>query len=255
MSLENSRRQVRALLHERSVADASAAYYALYHPDDRTELRTLTDSNGVVQGYACLSRTGMDLFRPLLTMRLPTSGESGQVDPRRTTELLYSAVSPGTALILSAPQAYRPYISALFEIQSEVQLTLMELDRDRYEPIINVLVTESESYNNLPRFVLRAAAGSGANTSQEVAASAGINWQSPYFADIYVHTKPAFRRRGFGRSVVAAVVQRVLNHDRTPLYSVAVDNQASFQLAESVGFADTGLIDILYEATLKQNPT
>jgi RimJ/RimL family protein N-acetyltransferase len=196
----------------------------------------------------------MDLFRPLLTMRLPTSGESGQVDPRRTTELIYSAVSPGTALILSAPQPYRPYISALFEIQSEVQLTLMELDRDRYEPIINVLVTESESYNSLPRFVVRSTAGSGENTSQ-VAASAGINWQSPYFADIYVHTKPAFRRRGFGRSVVAAVVQRVLSHGRTPLYSVAVDNQASIQLAESVGFADTGLIDILYEATLKPNPT
>lgn len=253
MSLERKRQQVRSVLLANSAADASAAYYALYHPDDKTELHTLEQPEGVTQGYVCLSRTGMDLFRRLLTMRLPVSPEGG-IDPGLAATLLYSAVPAGTALILNTPEAYRPVISALFEIQSELPLRLMMLDQSRFEPIINVLVTESESYNGLPRFVVRTNAGSGQGTGTEVAASAGLNWRSPDFAEIYVHTKPTYRRRGFGRSVVAAIVKQTLDEGRTPLYAVGIDNKASAQLAESVGFVDTGLIDILYEATLKPRP-
>lgn len=254
MSLEDKRRQVRSLLHERSVADALAAYYALHHPDDKTEIDIYTDSAGVVQGYLCLSRTGMDLFRPLLTLRLPTSAHDGGIDPKQAATMIYSAIPPGTSLIINAPQMYRSIIAALFDIQSELPLRLMVLDRAGYKPIINVLVSESESYNGLPRFVVRSRAASGSSAAAEVAASAGLNWKSPHFAEIYVHTKPAFRRRGFGRSVVAAVVQKVLDSGQTPLYAVGVDNGASTQLAESVGFADSGLVDIVYEATLKARP-
>jgi len=254
MSLEENRRQVRSLLIERSVSDASAAYYALYHPDDKTELTICRDAAGVAQGYVCLSRTGMDLFRQLLTLRLPASADGGEIDPKQATTLIYTAIRSGTSLIINAPRAYRPIITALFEIQSELPLRLMMLDRARFKPVINVLVTESESYNSLPRFVVRSKAGLESTTGYELAASAGVNWQSPQFAEIYVHTQPSYRRRGFGRSVVAAVVRKVLDAGKTPLYAVGLDNEASTQLAESVGFADTGLVDILYEATLRPRP-
>jgi GNAT superfamily N-acetyltransferase len=254
MSIERKRRQVRALLYENSPADASAAYYAFHHPDDRTELYTMTDSTGHPQGYLCLSRTGMDLFRPLVTLRLATAPTGEKVDPNLASTLIYSAIPSGTALILTAPIAYHPIISALFDIKSEQQLRIMEMDSARFEPIINLLVSESESYNGLPRFVARSSAGSGSADSLEIAASAGQNWQSPRFAEIYVHTKPAFRRRGFGRSVVAAIVQKTLANGQTPLYAVGAENSASIQLAESVGFIDSGFIDVLYEVTLKPRP-
>jgi GNAT superfamily N-acetyltransferase len=254
MSLEDKRRQLRSLLRERSAADASAAYYAFYHPDDKTELTIHADAAGVARGYVCLSRTGMDLFRPLLTLRLPESGAGADIDPKQAAALIYSAIPASTPLIVNAPQAYRPIIAALFDIQSELPLRLMVLERVRFKPIVNVLVTESESYNGLPRFVVRSRAESGSTTGYELAASAGLNWQSPYFAEIYVHTQPAYRRRGFGRSVVAAVVQRVLDEGKTPLYAVGLDNEPSTQLAEIVGFSDTGLVDILYEATLRPRP-
>jgi len=250
MLLEDKRQLARTLINERVPADALAAYYALYHPDNKTELFLMTGVNDQVKGYICLSRTGMDLFRPLMTMRLPAAAR-GAFDPQLAATLLYSALPSGTALILNTPSTYDPIISALFDIQSQQHLKLMALDSRRFEPIVNVLVTESESYNGLPRYLVRLNSGTGLTDTGEIAASAGLNWQSPHFAEIYVHTKPAYRRRGFGRSVVAAVVRKVLADGKVPLYSVGVENEASITLAESVGFFDTGLVDILYEATLK----
>jgi GNAT superfamily N-acetyltransferase len=255
MSLTEKRRQIRTLLYERSPADAQAAYYAFHHPDEKTQLFTLVSNDGLAEGYLCLSRTGMDLFRPLLTMRLPFSPDDASINPESAATLLYSAVPAGASVIMSAPQDYYPIVSALFEIQSEQRLRIMVLDQEKYEPIINVLVTQTETYNGLPRFLVRSAAGSGGAGSTEIAASAGLNWRSPQFAEIYVHTKSAFRRRGFGRSVVAALVQNTLDSGRIPLYAVGAENDASIQLAESVGFVDTGAIDILLEGNLRPRPS
>ena len=255
MSLAEKRRQIRTLLYERSPADAQAAYYAFHHPDDKTQLFTLVDNDGLTEGYLCLSRTGMDLFRPLLTLRLPFSPTDAGLNPESAASLFYSAIPEGANAIISEPEKYYPIFSALFEIQSEQRLRIMVLDQERYEPIINILVTQTETYNGLPRFLIRSMAGPGDSGSADIAASAGLNWRSPYFAEIYVHTKPEFRRRGFGRSAVAALVQNTLDSGRIPLYAVSADNDASIHLAESVGFVDTGAMDILLEGTLKPRPS
>lgn len=255
MSLNDKRRQIQTLLYKRSPADAQAAYYAFHHPDDKTQLFTLTDGAGVAGGYVCLSRTGIDLFRPLVTLRLPLSAAGAGIDPDSATTLLFSAIAAGTSVILSTPRAYHPIISALFDIQTEQKLRIMILERERFEPEINVLVTRAETYNNLPRFLVRSKSDSGRTESTEIAASAGLNWRSTEFAEIYVHTKPAFRRRGFGRSVVASLVQHTLETGRTPLYAVDAGNEASIQLAESVGFVDTGVVGLLLEAILKPQPS
>jgi hypothetical protein len=45
-----------------------------------------------------------------------------------------------------------------------------------------------------------------------------------------------------------------LENGRTPLYVVAQNNEASIQLAESVGFNDSSVREIMIQATLKPSP-
>ena len=244
--IQDKRRAIRHLLREREPADAMAAYYALYHPDNRTTLVLPPSFDGQrADSYVALSRTGIDLFRPLVTMRLPTDR-----DPAATEDaaaLLRQAVGPGLPVILSAPDRYLPLLRALFDIQAEERLRLYALDRNRYEPVINVLVTRGVGAGGLAHFSIR----SSQTGQEEVAATASLNWQSPTFAEIAVNTRPQFRRQGWGRSVVAALCQYVLESGRTPLYVVSEENAASIQLAESVGFRDTGVREAFLQATLR----
>lgn len=244
--IQDKRRAIRHLLREREPADAMAAYYALYHPDNRTTLVLPPSADGQPpDGYVALSRTGIDLFRPLVTMRLPTDRNPAAAEA--TAALLRQAIGPGLPVILSAPDRYLPLLRALFDIQAEERLRLYVLDSRRFEPIINVLVTQGAGAGGLARFAIR----SSQTGQEEVAATASLNWQSPQFAEIAVTTRPQFRRQGWGRSVVAALCQYVLDSGRTPLYVVSEENAASIQLAESVGFQDTGVREAFLQATLR----
>jgi hypothetical protein len=245
-----ARRAIRHLLRERDAADAMAAYYAFYHSDDKTALvlspeGAEDDPADHADGYVALSRTGIDLFRPLVTMRLPTDRDVMAI--QAAADLLDRALAPGQPVILNVPERYRPLVEALFDIQSEEQLRLYALAPARYEPIVNVLVTRSTGPGNLPRFTIR----SSQSGEEEVVADASLNWQSPYFGEIAVNTRPQFRRQGWGRSVVSALSGHLIESDRIPLYVVSEENMASSQLAESVGFTDTGTRDLLLQATLK----
>jgi ribosomal protein S18 acetylase RimI-like enzyme len=242
MSLENLRRTIRPLLNERDPADALAAHYAFYHPDARTHLIVRQGEAGQTTGYLAISRTGMDLFRPLVTLRLPPDDLNSGLD------LITNALPEGSAVILYAPTRYGPLLKALFDFETDEQVRLLVLDQNRFEPIINVLVTQATSPDGLPRFVIRSQKDPG-----QVAAAAGLNWQTRYFAEISVQTSPGERRQGWGRSVVAAMVHHLLQNGRTPLYVAGENNQASLQLAESIGFRDSGKRMIFAQATRK-NP-
>lgn len=244
MTLADKRRAIQHLLNVHDPADAVAVYYAFYHPDEKTELVTYPAEAERASGYVALSRTGIDLFRPFVTLRLPIT------DLTASANTIYQSLQPEAAVILSGPTSYLPLLQALFTIQAEEHLQVYALDQSRFEPIINVLVTETKAPNNLPRFVIRR---SGTD-SGEIVAAAGLNWQSPYFAEISVNTSTTYRRQGLGRSVVAAVVEKVLSNGRTPLYVVDPDNEASIQLARSVGFVDTGTREVMIQGTLQPRP-
>ncbi|GIV82014.1 MAG: hypothetical protein KatS3mg051_1368 [Anaerolineae bacterium] len=77
--------------------------------------------------------------------------------------------------------------------------------------MINVLARHETAYDGTPRCVIEAG---GAQ------AVAGLNWQSPAFAEVFVRTDPPLRGRGLGTSAVAGVTQAVLAGGRTPLYLV-----------------------------------
>lgn len=252
MTLVQKRRAIRQLLNENHSADAQAAYYAFHHPDEKTTLVLHYDDKEIANGYVCLSRTGIDLFRPLITMRLPTKGDGNNLDLSAGAELLNQAIPPGMPVIISAPEHYLPLLGGLVNIDNEQYLDLLILDRNLFEPVVNVLVSQTESYNGLPRFVIRQSRDGQASSRGEIVASAGLNWRSDRFAEMYVHTKSPYRRKGLGRSVVAALVQSVLEEGRTPLYVVGDENEPSRQLAESVGFVTSGTTEILLEGGLRE---
>ena len=242
MSLTQQRRAIYHLLDETNPANGMAAYFAFYHPDNRTILRPFPYTAIRAEGYVALSRTGMDLFRPFVTLRLPIH------NMQTSTAVIYEAIDAGTAVILNSPIRYAPLLHALFEIQTEEQLSLFVLRPSNFQPVINVLVTQDKAPNGMPRFSIRD------RENDVIGASATLNWQSPSYAEIGVTTNPGYRRRGWGRSVVSSMVNYLLEHGRTPLYVVTSNNEASFQLAERVGFTDSGVRESMIQAVLNPRP-
>ena len=242
MSLEDLRRSIRPLLNERDPADALEAYYAFYHSDVRTHLVIQEGESNQTTGYLAISQTGMDLFRPLVTLRLPSGDLNGGLN------LINKALPEGSDVMIYAPTSYGPLLKALFDIDADEQYRLLIIDQNRFEPIINVLVTQATAPDGHPRFIIRSQ-----KDRSQVAAAAGVNWQTRYFAEISVTTMQGERRQGWGRSVVASMVHHLLQHGRTPLYVASERNQASLQLAESVGFVDSGERMIFAQATRKKN--
>lgn len=238
--LNTQRQMIRRLLNEQSPADAEASYFAFYHADLRTRLFVYPPTIPQSSGYVAVSQTGMDLFRPYVTLRLPPKDIDGGVS------LMYQALQPGTAVILHCPATDYPLIQMLFEIQSEESLQTWVLNPQNLPPFINVLVTQEQTANGLPRFVIR--------QQGIVVASAGINWQSPHYAEIAVYAHPDYRRQGLGKSVVEVLVREIVCNGRSAIYKVADNNTASIQLAQSLGFQDTHYRSTLIQATLKPKP-
>jgi len=61
--------------------------------------------------------------------------------------------------------------------------------------------------------------------------------------------QPGRQRRGWGRTLVNAVAGDLLKLGVTPLYSAAASHSASLELADQVGFVDTGAREVVCEAT------
>ncbi len=243
MSWADPRSAIRHLLDEQNLADGLETYLAFYHDEQRTVLRPYPPDAAYPAGYVCLSRTGTDLFRPFVTLRLPL------YNPELSAAIIYEAIDVGTAVILHCPAAYRPIIHALFQVQTEETLHLFQLKPEHYRPRVNVLVTQDVSpTNGLPRFIIRH------RQNREIAAAASLNWQTKYFGEIAVYTHPDYRRRGWGRSVVSALANWLLENGRTPLYAASPTNVPSRQLAERAGFTSTGIQKILLQGILRPRP-
>ena len=238
MSLEQTRRAIQYLLDPHNPGDGLAAYYAYHHDRSRTHIITTPELSGnrTVQGYIAVSRTGIDLFRPLLTMRLPMH------DLTMSADLLRLALPTEHEAFVVCPITYDPIVRAMYEVKTEQTLAIFILDRKDLKPEINVLVTRQDK-NDLPRFVIKQAV----NQQRVTVAAAGLNWQTPHFAEIAVRTHAEYRRRGLGQSVVNALAKHALDHGRRPLYAVALENQPSIDLARRAGFQDTGYRQLMLE--------
>jgi len=227
----------RYLIDDSSIADAPTAYYALYHDARRSEVRVRLRPSGRADGFVGRFQTGHDLFRPLVTMRCRT--------PETAADLLAELLTPGRPYLFFASDSQLPYLGGSFALETQRLMRIYCLDSKRFRPKINVMVVEKPAPGGLPRFEVQ---------TNGLAAVAGINWQSPGFAEVYVHTEPGARRRGWGQAAVTACTEYILRRGRLPLYLVEADNEESLALAEAVGYVDSGAQQVYAEGVYLGHP-
>jgi hypothetical protein len=237
-TLREQRALIGPLLNTTSPADAPTAYYALYHDPNRSSLFVRTDAGGQAVGFVGRFQTGVDLFRPVIVMRCKT--------PEIAADLLDEALTVGRPYIFFSDASQLPLVGGSLQIGNERILAIYALDRARFTPVINVLVVTKTAPDGTPRAEIH---------SGGLQAAAGINWQSPGFAEIYVHTEAEARQRGWGRSVVAACTDLVLAGGRLPIYLVEPSNEPSVQLAVSLGYVDTGAQMVIADVVYRGHPT
>jgi GNAT superfamily N-acetyltransferase len=232
--LADLRRDIRPLLSSSAPGDALAVYYALYHDLRRIHLALHRRADGRADGFLIVAQTGIDLFRPLVTLRAPTEEIAG--------DLLGTGLMPGRSYSVVAPIELAGAVRAVLDVEQPGIHRILVLDPSRFEPIINVLVTSVPDARGQLRFQIE--------SQGQPMAVAGTNWRSPFFAEVYVYTEPAARGRGWAKSVVSACTQHLLERRVRPLYVVRDDDTASVHLAQSLGYVDTGAREFTCQATL-----
>lgn len=218
--------RLRVLVDERSAGDALIAHYTFNHPAARTRVLSYAPGEtGPPSGFLTLAWTGMDLFRPLV---LPF------VRSRPALEaLLGEAVAPPQPFILHAPEEQFDWISDLIAIDNLRSHELLRLDPSAYEPVLNVLVVESEVSIGMPRYEIRTASG--------LHAAAGVSWRGERFAEVYLEADEGASERKMTRSVLSAVVGRVLGESRIPVFRVEKGALSLRTEAFHIGFRPTGV--------------
>ena len=77
-------------------------------------------------------------------------------------------------------------------------------------------------------------------SGDRVVSAAGVNWRSARMAEMYIYSEPEVRSRGWDRAVGAACVRALLEKHLLPLYVASERDVASHDLANSLGFRDSG---------------
>ncbi len=204
--------------------DALAAYYALYHDPGRTQLWLHSGANDRIDGFVAVCQTGFNLFQPTVVLRAHHDAVA--------VALLREALYSGRPYYVVTTPTLGLAVRSVVRLEQEEFNRVYRFDPRRYRPEINVLVQPTRAPDGSLRFVIR--------SRGQTASEAGVNWRSPYFAELFVHTQPWARGRGWGKAVVAACATTLLQAGVQPLYMVSEENEASVRLAESVGFVDTG---------------
>lgn len=232
--LNKKRRAIRRLLKPSDPADALTSYYALWHDPRRTQLTLHRDSTGQVSGFVTVSQTGIDLFRPLVTLRAPDEDSVGR--------LLHAALTPGRPYQVIVPVILGSAMRTHMEFSRSSLTHIYRLDPSRFQPIVNVLVQRVVGADGSQRFQIE--------SQGQLVAMSGTNWRSPTFAEVFVYVHPKGRGRGWGKSVVSACTAALLEERLRPLYMVEQGNLASIGIAEGLGYTDSGLREFSGEGQL-----
>jgi GNAT superfamily N-acetyltransferase len=218
-----------AQLLTQAPADALTSYFALEHDAKRTKLYVRTDASGRTLAFVGVCQTGIDLFRPLIVLR----GD----DSAALRDALQQALVPKRQYLISAPPALQPDLAAVGDLSGESISNVLTLNRADFQPVLNMLAVSSKTPDGMLRASIAARDGTNA-------AESGTSWISSRYGEVYVQVLEGARRRGLGKSVVSAVSNDLLAHNKTPLYVTRIDNIASRKLAERVGYKDSGMFEL-----------
>jgi len=219
------RQKLRNLVDIHSTSDAMAAYYGLEHPDERVSIFGYYPNGKVLSGFMAIASTGLDLFKPLL---IPFTATDEAI---RT--LIAGALDPGRPYLIYLPIEQSESLLDIADVEPIAVLNLLRLDSKRFQPVINVLVQKSEGMGGSPRFEIQ--------SRGEGHAASGINWMSSQSAEIYVESDSSGYRRGFTKSVLAALIQDLLKERVRILFRVADDDYSAFEDAFDLGFSPTNV--------------
>lgn len=223
--LNEKRRSIRPLLSPTDLGDAVTSYYALWHDPRRTQITVHYSSGQRADGFVVVAQTGIDLFRPLVTLRAENAAVAG--------ELLRAALVRGRSYFIAVPVSQASAVRTFLEIEEPALNPVYILNPARFKPIINVLVQRVDSPEGAPRFEIR--------SRGELMALSGTNWRSPDFAEVFVFTHADARGRGWGQAVVSACTGALLEENLRPLYIAGEGNHASAHVAGALGYVDSGL--------------
>jgi hypothetical protein len=223
------------LINERAVFDAMAGYYALHHPADRTSLCGFYPNDDPPTAFLVIAQTGLDLFRPLA---IPFTGHAEPM-----VSLLQFGLKPGRPVLIDLPIEQRDWAEQTVALDSPRINEIYRLDPNRFEPLINVLITEVSTPTGWPRFEIQSRRGERA--------SAGINWLGPHYAEVYVDVDKAARGRNFGQSLLATITARLLAANKIPLLRIPDDGVERVAAAINVGYRPTGVRTVSAQATLR----
>ena len=208
------------LLSPTSPEDALTAYYALYHK--RTQL--FTYSQEVVVGFLAVCQTAHDLFIPLVVMR----ADSDDV----LSTLLSDHLDEGREYLVAAKEQRASLLRRCLVTWDEHYNLIYTVDQASFRPDSRHFVEKVAREDGFSRFEIR--------DGEDVIATAGTNWCSPYFAEVGVCTQEGFWGRGLARAVVSACTAELLQEGIRPLYIVAEGNAASIRVCEALGYRFTG---------------
>lgn len=234
----SERNRLAPLLADHAASNAMAAYYALEHPAEKVRLFGHIGGQGDPRGLLAVARTGVDLFRPLV---IPFVGRR-----KILIDLLRSALEPGQTFLLSLPADQLRWLEDQVEVQEEQITELLRLEPSAYEPVLNVLVVEADSPNGTARYEIKTAEG--------MRAAAGVNWKGKHFAEVYLDASDAARGRGLTKSVLSAMIGRLLGQRRVALYKVETARISVKTEAFRLGFRPTGHRTAMVSAVLLPHP-
>jgi len=106
------------------------------------------------------------------------------------------------------------------------------VDQASFQPDSRHFVKKVAREDGFSRFEIR--------DGEDVIATAGTNWRSPYFAEVGVCTQEGFWGHGLAEAVVSACTVELLKEGIKPLYIVAEGNTASIRVCEALGYRFTG---------------
>lgn len=239
MTVLEARKQIRHLFDDSDPSESPTAYYALFHAAAKSALFTAPTESGRVNGFVGRFQTGVDLFRPLITLKCP--------NPHVAADLLSQALVIGRPYILFAGLNQLAMVGGSLHIENQRIQRIYTIDPTRFRRELNILVEHKTAHDGTPRCEMK----SGGQT----VATAGISWKSPAFAEIYLQVDAIGRQKGWGKSVLAALTETLLKMGVRAIYLVDNNDSNAREMVESLGYVDTGSRQVYADTVYQGNPT